>query len=312
MVIYRNINEIEKNDSTIISVGTFDGVHCAHRQVINKLLELAAGKNSRSFIITFDPHPQEILKNKTPEIKLLTTISEKLKLFKELGIENVFIIKFTEEFSKTTAREFYEKLIYSRIGIKDLVVGYDHGFGRNREGDFQMLLDLGKEFGFGIHRVEEIDIDNMKVSSTNIRHLLAEGNIHRANSLLGYLYGFEAKVVSGDKIGGELIGFPTANLIPVAANKVIPGNGVYAVKVEIENKEYNGMMNIGVRPTINNDGKRTIEVNILDFSDNIYDSTITIYFVNKLREEKKFNSKEDLIEQIKIDREQTIKILNIS
>lgn len=250
MVIYRDINEIKRNDSTIISVGTFDGVHCAHRVIINKLLKLASEQNSRSFIITFDPHPQEILKNKTPEIKLLTTTSEKIKLFEELGIENVFIINFTEEFSKTTAREFYEKLIYSRIGIKDLVIGYDHGFGRNREGDFQMLLDLGKEFGFGIHRVEEIDVDNMKVSSTNIRNFLAEGNIQRANALLGYLYSFEAKVVKGDKIG-EQIGFPTANLVPIAANKVIPGNGVYAVKVEIENKEFNGMMNIGVRPTIN-------------------------------------------------------------
>jgi len=311
MVIYRNINEIQRNDSTIISVGTFDGVHCAHRQIINKLLKLAAEQNSRSFIITFDPHPQEILKNKTPEIKLLNTTSEKLKLFNELGIENTLIINFTEEFSKTTAREFYEKLIYPSIGIKDLVVGYDHGFGRNREGDFQMLLDLGKELGFGIHRVEEIDIDNMKVSSTNIRHLLIDGNIQKANSLLGYLYSFDAKVIDGDKIGREL-GFPTANLLPIAPNKVIPGNGIYAVKVEFNGKEYNGMMSIGYRPTINEEGKKVIEVNILDFSGDLYGFTITIYFVNRLRDEKKFKSREELIEQIKIDRQQTIKILNIS
>lgn len=187
MVVYRDIDEITRDDSTIISIGTFDGVHRAHRQVIQKILDLSSEQSSRSLIVTFDPHPQEVLKNRTPEIKLLTTTSEKLKLFNELGIQNVLVLKFTREFSKTTAREFYEKLIYTKIGIRDLIVGYDHGFGRNREGDFQMLIEISKEFGFNVYRVDEIDIDNMKVSSTNIRNLLIEGNINKANSLFGIL-----------------------------------------------------------------------------------------------------------------------------
>jgi len=310
MEIFRNIDDIQHNDSTIISVGTFDGVHRAHRAVINKILSLASKNKSRSFIVTFDPHPQEILKNRTPDIKLLSSTAEKLRLFEELGIENVLVLNFTLEFSKTTAREFYEKLIVAKIGIHDLVVGYDHGFGRNREGDFQMLLEMGNEFNFSVHRVDEIDIDNIKVSSTNIRHLLNEGNIHEANSLLGYLYGFEANVIGGDKIGREL-GFPTANLKPIVDNKVIPGNGVYAVKVELDGNDYNGMMNIGFRPTVTEDSDRVIEVNILDFEGDIYNRNISVYFVTRLRDEIKFNSKNDLIKQIKIDREQTKKILNI-
>ena len=308
-MIYDNIDRIERKVATIISVGTFDGVHFAHRQVINKVLSLARENNARSFLITFDPHPQEVLKNKTPDIQLLTTTPEKLRLIDELGIENVMVIKFTEEFSKTNARTFYQKLIYGKIGISHLVVGYDHGFGRNREGDFRMLKELGNELGFQVHRVDEIDINSTKVSSTNIRHFLAEGNIEKANSLLGYLYGFDAKVIKGDSVGREL-GFPTANLELFTSNKVIPGNGVYAVKIELEGQEYNGMMNIGFRPTVSEDSKRVIEVNIIDFSEFIYDKTLTVKFVKRVRDEKKFSSKEELVEQIKKDKVEILKILN--
>ena len=309
MEIYRNIDEIKKDNSTVISVGTFDGVHLAHKQVLDKVIELAANKHSRSFIVTFDPHPQEVLKNKTPEIKLLTTTDEKLRLFQEIGIDNVLVIKFTENFSKTTAREFYENLLYAKIGLCDLVVGYDHGFGRNREGDFQMLVSMGKEFGFSVHRVEEIDINDTKVSSTNIRHLLLEGDIEKANSLLGYKYSFDAKVIEGDKMGREL-GFPTANLEPVAENKVIPLNGVYAVYVVYKGIEYKGMMNIGYRPTVREDSERVIEVNILEFAGDIYGENLIVKFTGRVRDELKFGSKDELIEQIKIDRKNVLKILN--
>ncbi len=308
MEVYGKFGDVKKNSATVISVGTFDGVHRAHRQVINKVLELASKDKARSFLITFDPHPQEVLKNKTPGIKLLTTTAEKLKLFEELKVENVLVIKFTEEFSKTDARAFYENLIYGKIGISHLVVGYDHGFGRNREGDLQMLKELGTEFGFGVHRVDEIDINSTKVSSTNIRHFLHEGEIEKANSLLGYLYGFDAKVIKGDRLGREL-GFPTANLELIAKNKVIPGNGVYAVKTELEGYEYNGMMNIGYRPTVTESSELVIEVHILEFSEQIYDKILTIKFVKRLRDEMKFGSKDELVNQIKKDKEQTLKIL---
>ena len=309
MLIYDNFDDIERKDATIISVGTFDGVHFAHRQVIHKVLDLARENNARSMLVTFDPHPQEVLKNRTPDIKLLTTTAEKLKLFEELGIENVMVIKFTEEFSKTNARTFYRSLIYDKIGISHLVVGYDHGFGRNREGDLQMLKELGSELKFEVHRVDEIDINSTKVSSTNIRHFLGEGNIEKANSLLGYLYGFDAKVIKGDSLGREL-GFPTANLELLTANKVIPGNGVYAVKTEFGGNEYNGMMNIGFRPTVSEDSKRVIEVNIIDFSETIYGKTLTLKFVKRVRDEKKFGSKNELVEQIKKDKTEILKILN--
>lgn len=309
MVIYRNFDEIERMDATIISVGTFDGVHFAHRQVIHKVLSLAGENNARSLLITFDPHPQEVLKNRTPDIKLLTTAPEKMKLFEELGIENVLVIKFTEEFSKTNARTFYRNLVFEKIGISHLVVGFDHGFGRNREGDLQMLKDLGNELGFQVHRVDEIDINSTKVSSTNIRHFLADGNIEKANSLLGYLYGFDAKVIKGDSMGREL-GFPTANLELLTGNKVIPGNGVYAVKVEFEGDEFNGMMNIGFRPTVSENSKRVIEVNIIDFSETIYNKTLTVKFVKRVRDEKKFGSKNELVEQIKKDKIEILRILN--
>jgi len=310
MVIYRNIDEIKKDDATVISIGTFDGVHAAHRQIIDKMLELSKTGDLRSFIVTFDPHPQEILKIKSPDIKLLTTTREKLRLFEAFGIENVLVIKFTPGFSKTTAEDFYKELIYSRIGLSHLVIGYDHVFGRNREGSFRTLLTLGKELGFELHRVAEIDIDGIAVSSTKIRHFLYEGNIEEANKLLGYEYGFEGGVIEADK-RGRTLGFPTANIEPVAPNKAMPINGVYCVKVRCKGRWYFGMMNIGFSPTMTQGLKKVIEVNIFDFSKDIYGEEIEIKFFKKIRDEKKFGSKDELIEQLKIDREQTVKYFNI-
>ncbi|MGA2667391.1 MAG: bifunctional riboflavin kinase/FAD synthetase [Ignavibacteria bacterium] len=310
MNIYRNIDDIVRVDASVISIGTFDGVHAAHRQIINKVLDFSRNGSLRSFIVTFDPHPQEVLKNKSPEIKLLTTTNEKLKLFEELGIENVFVITFTKEFSKTTAEDFYKKLIYARIGLSHLVVGYDHVFGRNREGSFDTLLKLGRELDFEIHRVEEIDVDGTAVSSTKIRHFLYEGNVEKANLLLGYAYGFEGLVKPGDK-RGRTLGFPTVNVTQIADNKAMPKDGVYCVQVQYENKWYYGMMNIGYSPTMTEGLKKIMEINIFDFSYDIYNSEINVKFLKRLRDEKKFGSKEELIAQLKLDREQTLKYFNI-
>jgi riboflavin kinase/FMN adenylyltransferase len=305
MTVYRNIDEVIRDDATVISIGTFDGVHTAHRQIIKKVLELAVSDNLRSFIVTFDPHPQEVLKNKSPEIKLLTTTSEKLKLFGELGIENVLVIDFTEEFSKTEAGDFYRNLIKAKVGLNHLVIGYDHVFGRNREGTYETLLKLGNELGFKIHRVGEIDVDGLAVSSTKIRHFLYEGNIEEANLLLGYEYGFEGLVTLGDK-RGRTLGFPTVNVEPIARNKALPNDGVYFVKVMHENKRYYGMMNMGYRPTLTAGLTHVREVNIFDFNRDIYGEEITIRFLKKLREEKKFTSKEELILQLNKDKEQSL------
>lgn len=308
MHIYRGFEGLTRSDSTVISIGTFDGVHGAHRQILNKVLELSQANNARSFIVTFDPHPQEVLKNKSPDIKLLTTTDEKIKLFEKIGIENVLIINFTEEFSKTNARDFYKDLIYSKAGISHLVVGFDHVFGRNREGDFGTLQELGKEFGFEVHRVDEIDIEGIKVSSTKIRHFLAEGNVEMANKLLGHEYGFEGLVVKGDK-NGKKFGYPTANVEPTASNKVIPADGVYCVRVSVGAEELYGMMNIGFRPTLTEGIKKVMEVHIFDFNRDIYGEKIYIYFLTRLRNEIKFNSIEELIEQLNKDKENSLNYL---
>jgi riboflavin kinase/FMN adenylyltransferase len=310
MNVYNDINEITKDPKTVITIGTYDGLHLAHRQVINKVTSLAKEKGFRSFIVTFEPHPQEVLKNKTPDIKLLTAIDEKLRLFEKAGIENVLVLKFTEEFSKTEAREFYEKYLFGGIGLSDIVIGYDHLFGRNREGSFETLKELGIEFGFKIHRVDEIDVEGKPVSSTRIRHALAEGNIEEANKLLGHEYGFDGIVVEGDKVG-RTIGYPTVNLKPVKENKVMPKEGIYCVRVIHNGKEYYGMMYHGFRPTLSEGIKRALEVHIFNFDKSVYGEKITISFLIRLRDDKKFNSKEELIAQIDKDKEDSLKYINV-
>jgi riboflavin kinase/FMN adenylyltransferase len=308
MQVYRDFEGLKRDDLTVVSVGTFDGVHCAHRQILGRVLELSSSGNARSFIVTFDPHPQEVLKNKAPEIKLLTTTDEKLRLFEDIGIENVLIIKFTEEFSKTNARDFYKDIIHSKVGICDLVVGFDHVFGRNREGDFNTLTELGEEFNFRVHRVEEIDVDNIKVSSTKIRHFLLEGDVEKANRLLGHEYGFEGLVVPGDRDGKQL-GYPTANVVSTASNKLVPVDGVYCVKVWVRKKMLYGMMNIGFRPTLTEGIKKVMEVHIFGFDSDIYGEKIYINFLIRLRSEKKFASREELISQLDKDKEQSLKYI---
>lgn len=310
MNVFRDIKEITRDTKTAVTIGTYDGLHLAHRQVIDKVTSLAKGKGLRSFIVTFEPHPQEVLKNKTPDIKLLTAIDEKLRLFEKAGIENVLVIKFTEEFSKTDARGFYEKYIFGGIGLSDLVIGYDHLFGRNREGSFETLKALGSEYGFSIHRVDEIDIDGKPVSSTRIRHALADGNIEEANKLLGYEYGFDGIVVEGDKVG-RTIGYPTVNLKPVKENKVMPKEGIYCVKVVHDNKEYYGMMYHGYRPTLSEGIIRALEVHIFDFDKNVYGENLTISFLTRLRDDKKFTGKEELIAQIDKDKEDSLKYISV-
>jgi riboflavin kinase/FMN adenylyltransferase len=308
MNVYRDKAEITRNENTTVTVGTFDGLHMAHRQVINRVVEIAGTKNGRSFVITFEPHPQEVLKNKVPDIKLLTTIDEKLRLFEKAGVENVLVISFTEEFSQTDAGEFYENYVVGAIGISDLVVGYDHLFGHNREGSFETLKELGSRFGFEIHRVEEIDVDGQPVSSSRIRKALAEGKIEEASRLLGHDYMFDGIVVEGDKVG-RTIGYPTVNLKMVKENKVMPGEGIYCVRVVYSGREYYGMMYHGFRPTLSEGLKRAHEVHIFDFNKNIYGEKITVQFLTRLRGDEKFRTKEELIAQIDKDKEESLKYI---
>jgi riboflavin kinase / FMN adenylyltransferase len=308
MNVYRNIEEIKYKKNTVATVGTFDGIHKAHSLILNKLIELTETNNSRSFVITFDPHPQEVLRNKTPEIKLLTTTEEKLEKFSALGIQNVLIIKFTKQFSETSAGEFYTDYLSSKMGLRELVIGYDHLFGRNREGSYKVLIELGEKLGFSVTRVEEVDVSGSALSSSRIRRNLNDGNIEQANTLLGYDYGMDCLVVEGDKAGREL-GYPTANVQEISQKKIIPSDGVYCVSVIIEKKQYFGMMNIGYRPTRTDGIKKVMEINILNFSDDIYHKNIRVNFLSKMRNEIKFNSIDELKHQLNIDKENTLKFI---
>ncbi|MCX7877468.1 MAG: bifunctional riboflavin kinase/FAD synthetase [Ignavibacteria bacterium] len=309
MNIFRDIDEIEFDNKTVVTVGTFDGVHLAHQTILSKVKEIAESNSCRSFLITFEPHPQEILKNKTPEIKLLTTIEEKIALIENAGIDNTLIINFTEGFSKTSPQEFYERYIIKGTGLSDIVTGYDHFFGRDREGDINTLYQFAEKYGFNVHKVEEIDIEGEPVSSTRIRKYLSAGKISLANRLLGYEYGFDAIVVEGDKIGRS-IGYPTVNLKPVKENKVMPDDGVYCVRITYKDNIYYGMMYHGFRPTLTEGKRKAIEVNIFDFSENIYGEKLRINLIEKLRGDKKFSSKEELVKQIELDKEATKTVIN--
>ncbi|TRZ66506.1 bifunctional riboflavin kinase/FAD synthetase, partial [bacterium] len=302
MIVLKDFDISYYDKKSVVSIGTFDGVHVGHRKIINDLNTLKSSLNLRSVIVTFDPHPQVVLKSKHKDIKLLSTTSEKLNIFEKLGIDTVYVTSFTREFSQTTAEDFYRNYIIEKVGLTDLVLGYDHMFGRNREGDYSTLKVLSQKHDFRVHRIEEFRINGEQVNSTTIRNLLYSGDVEKAAFLLGENYSFEGKVVYGDR-RGQTIGFPTANIEPFDEFKLIPKNGVYLVSVSISDKSYFGMMNIGVRPTIDKNGKIIIEVNIFNFDNNIYGKTVKIGFILFLREERKFGSLDELVMQLKKDRE---------
>ena len=299
------IRESEKscyNKNSVVTVGTFDGIHLGHKKIISDLLEIKNQKNLRSVVVTFDPHPQLILRNKHKEIKLLSTTEEKICEFEKLGIDLLYILNFTKEFAEISAEDFYKKYLIEKIGLSDIVLGYDHNFGKNREGNFDSLKMFSEKFGFGVHKVDEFKINGDRVNSTTIRNLLLEGNVKKASFLLGDNYYFSGKVIYGDK-RGRTIGFPTANIQPLSEYKLIPKNGVYFVKAEVKGNMRYGMMNIGNRPTIAENTEIFIEVNLFDFSGEIYGETMKIEFLDFLREEKKFSSLDELVNQIKKDKE---------
>ncbi len=308
----------EKNysqkENSIITVGTFDGLHLGHRKILETLVSKGTQLNLRKTVITFEPHPRLVLKNKhKKEIKLLSTINEKLLFFELLGIDTVFIINFTEGFSKTPAINFYENYLLDTIGLKYLIIGYDHTFGKDREGNYETVRMLSEKYNFGFSRISEFRINDEIVSSTVIRNLINNYDLEKASTFLGRNYSFNGKVVYGDR-RGKTLGFPTANIEVEDKNKLIPPDGVYAVKVIVTGEEYIGMMNIGVRPTVNkklNELKQEkfIEVHILNFDKDIYDAIITIEFIKFIRNEKKFESITELIEQLKKDKK-TIELLN--
>lgn len=303
------LENVERDSNSVVTVGTFDGVHKGHRVLMETVLNKAREKDARSVIVTFDPHPRDIISPGDKGIKLLTTLQERREILEDLGIDKMVVIPFDRDFSLLSSEEFIEDIIYKKIGVGEFVIGYDHHFGRNREGTIETIERLGAKLGFDAYVVSKQEVGDKTVSSTAIRKAISqEGDIELATDLLGRYYMLNGTVVHGDKRGKE-IGFPTANIKPEHPHKIIPKDGVYAVKVRVDGTWYKGMMNIGTRPTFDGENERTLEVNLFDFEQEIYGKSIQVRFVKRIRDEKKFSGVEELVEQLKNDKAQSVSIL---
>jgi riboflavin kinase/FMN adenylyltransferase len=306
MKIIRSLNEVVCDGNSVVTVGSFDGVHLAHQEIVREVVNRARMKESRSVIVTFDPHPKEVVASFDKPVYLLSTIEERRALLGGLHIDILYIINFTYEFSRLSSREFYEQYIVRGIGASEVVVGYDHMFGRDREAGIEELVRMGQEFNFSVFAVHPYKIDGEAVSSSMIRRAISAGNIDLAQRLLGYPYAITGSVVPGDG-RGKTLGYPTANIKPHSDKKVLPGNGVYLVGVQVLQREFFGMMNIGTRPTVTPGDERTLEVHIFDLAEELRGETVTVTFLKRLRDEQKFASITELIEQLGRDKEHSMK-----
>jgi len=298
--IFNDLSNYKSNKKTFVTLGTFDGVHIGHQKVIKKLLKSTNKSNAESALLTFFPHPRIVLQ-KDLGIKLINTIEERTLLLERFGLENLIIQKFSKKFSKLSALEFVRTILVNKLNIAKLIVGYDHQFGKNREGNFEQLKELGHTYDFKVKEISKKDLNNIAVSSTKIRHALEQGEIKKANSYLGYCFMLSGTIVKGNSLGAT-IGFPTANLSIKESYKLIPKLGAYVVKSIINSKIVYGMMNIGYRPTIG-DLSKTIEVHFFDLDEDLYDQKIQVDLLKFLRTEKKFDSMDQLKMQLEQDKQ---------
>lgn len=306
MNVYNNITELPAFKKAVITIGTFDGLHDGHRKIISQLKEVAQSINGTTVVITFFPHPRHVLSNTENKVFILNTLEEKIALLQAEGIENLVIVPFTNEFSSMDAEAYISDFLVNSFHPHTIIIGYDHRFGKNRTGNFELLKKGEKKYGYEVVEITAQQLNDIAISSTKIRQKLSEGDIIAANSLLGYAYFFSGKVVKGDQLG-RTIGFPTANLEIAEQEKLIPGNGVYAVDVMIKDIKLKGMMNIGFRPTVGGI-VRKIEVNIFDFNEDIYEQNITVFLKTKLRDERKFNGLDELKIQLGNDAKEAMGI----
>jgi riboflavin kinase/FMN adenylyltransferase len=307
MQVHRDIDRLPSFRNAVITIGTFDGVHMGHRQVIEKLKQQAKAANGETVIITFHPHPRKVVSSAILGIRLINTLDEKIELLEQLGIDHLVVVPFTGHFANQPAEDYIKDFLVARFHPHTIIIGYDHRFGRDRLGDYLLLEKRAPDYSFQLQEIPKHILDNISVSSTKVREDILHNRIQMANKLLGYEFFFSGEVVHGDKLGRQL-GYPTANLKVQDEEKIIPGNGIYAVYTEIDNIRYKGMMSIGFRPTV--DGKkRVIEVNIFDFSKDIYGRSLRVYVNTYLREEIKFDSLEKLVQQIDQDKIDSLRIL---
>ncbi|TXB65110.1 bifunctional riboflavin kinase/FAD synthetase [Vicingus serpentipes] len=308
MKIYYNIDEFKATNKSVTTTGTFDGVHLGHNVILNKLKQAAQNFGGETVLLTFFPHPRMVLQPENTDLRLLNTIDERIELLKKSGIDHLIIHPFSKEFSRLSSIEFVRDILVSKLNTHKLVIGYDHHFGRNREGSFIHLKEFGPLYGFEVEEIPAQDIEQINISSTKVRNSLNNGNIKAANQFLGYHYFIKGTVVEGEKIGRE-IGFPTANIKVKEWYKLIPANGVYAVNIILNKIKYNGMLNIGNRPTLNGNDI-TIEVNIFNFNANIYNNEIRIEFIDRIRDEQKFDKLDELKQQLEIDKKTSVQLLS--
>ncbi|MFZ1518440.1 MAG: bifunctional riboflavin kinase/FAD synthetase [Ignavibacteriaceae bacterium] len=308
MQVFSSIKDLTKNKNTILTLGTFDGIHPGHLKIIDKLVSCSKEKGCRNVVITFHPHPRTVLGNDN-SVKMLTTQEEKIYLLRKHGVENLLTINFTKEFASLTAEEFIYDYLINGIGLSEIVLGHDHHFGKGRSGNVELLKKIGAKEKFIVTTADPFLIDGEVVSSTKIRNAISDGDVAKANKFLGRFYSFGGVVVSGDKRGREL-GFPTANIKLSSQEKLLPASGIYAVKFFVGNEKHIGLLSIGNRPTFYNEGELVTEVYIYDFNREIYGNEVTVELVERLRGEQKFNSAEELINQMNKDKENGLKIFN--
>lgn len=299
MNIFHSINEFHSDKKTIVTIGTFDGVHLGHAAILKKLTQNTQNETFESTVLTFFPHPRMVLQGKS-DLKLLNTINEKIELLEKIGIDNLIIHPFDEKFAELNAEAFVSTILVDHLRVQKIIIGYDHRFGKNRTANIDDLISFGAQYGFEVEQISAQEIDEISISSTKIRTALEEGDIQLANEYLGYSYFLSGTVVKGKQLG-RTIGFPTANIALEEDYKLVPQNGVYVVQAEIDSKSIYGMMNIGFNPTVQGKQK-TIEVHLFDFDTDIYNRKIQVAILQRIRSEKKFESIELLTKQLEEDR----------
>jgi riboflavin kinase/FMN adenylyltransferase len=317
MQVHHDIENLRQFRNAVVTIGTFDGVHMGHRKVIDKLKSEARTINGETVIITFHPHPRKVVSSTILGIRLINTLDEKIELLEKLGVDHLVIVPFTDAFANQPAEDYVKNFLVSKFHPHTIIIGYDHRFGKDRKGDYLLLEKKTSEYNYHLKEIPKQMLDEISISSTKIREALLEGKIEVADKLLGYEFFFSGTVVHGDKLGRKL-GYPTANLKMMDEEKIIPGNGIYAVYAQVNGQwaiddqknqsRYKGMMSIGFRPTVDG-SKRVIEVNIFDFNKEIYDQQLKVFVKKYLREEIKFESLEKLVKQIDQDKIESLKVL---
>lgn len=305
--IFHSINDFSSTKKTILTLGTFDGVHIGHKKILKKITQNTENQKYESLVLTFFPHPRMVLQEHS-DIKLLNTIDEKIDLLEKIGIENLVIHPFDEAFSRLTAEEFVSNILVDRFHIQKIIIGHDHRFGRNRTANIDDLIAYGKEYGFEVEQISVQEINDISVSSTKIRNAILQGDMALANDYLGYDYFLTGSIVKGKQLG-RTIGFPTANLKIEESYKLIPQNGVYIVKSIIDGQSVFGMMNIGFNPTVDGQ-KQTIEIHYFNFNADLYNQKISVSILQRIRSEQKFESVELLKEQLEKDKKKSLSYLN--